>query len=792
MSGRIPLYIIPLVLLTLLCALPAAGAGDGLRAELDSLLAGGRVKLAEEALLPEEYTGFSLLACADAAANIADRPVGIGDDGQCRYAIDEDTARFLFKNAQPLSIGPDGAVLWQCFVTGWPDMADDPWKTRLFIQRGKTLRLLLPSGTRGADDVGGSLGDTLRSRLNVFNDAVQGTVNWSPDGRYLFFDSPDLWYNRLQREDPFLFDTQTGEIFLIETNPNRKILDPKNQAVICCILAGGFSADGTQFCYLSDSCVYGAGLETVELKTYDLRTEQIRTVYTFPLDPDMKNRQWRCCEMGSGRWIVTISTMNDVRVIRLAASGSEVTAVTDTIPRTRAAQYDLVAINQDRALLLSTLMNMGYTETYLLPLDFDGPPVADGWRAIDTGGEEITVVKADFAAADAHIAEALEFYELKAANATIPFVTNRGLFSHAAVLDGTDWLLVELSTVRGVADSWPQNGARISGLFLFNARTLRFTPIGQSNIRWNSREARLYANRFLHGVHICRLASAGTAGSAWYVIPPTEDRLRNALYSTSRGAFKCSIFRDGLLIEPEAGYTESSRAWGTVSLSEAGYEVNISFECLVVPEDPLLVPRALTVERYEALKAALPRKELTKLRSFYTLYDSAALEKLSDRDREKLLDIFPALRTQALYILRDGQSKSQLRTVESALAKAGYTAEDYAADMAGIPVERRPGKMTRAQYAFVCGEDQAGFPPARVLELSGLCDSVCSAVYTRFVRPVWLNDPAGTQPPVAADALLTLVRDTYVIDGTSYRVLSAENLSDGEKLNIRMEIEALE
>ena len=102
-------------------------------------------------------------------------------------------------------------------------------------------------------------------------------------------------------------------------------------------------------------------------------------------------------------------------------------------------------------------------------------------------------------------------------------------------------------------------------------------------------------------------------------------------------------------------------------------------------------PLAITVDNYNALMENLNTTDRSTVKGFYKEYD---INKLGKKDnKEELLQNYPLLETEKLFILRDPDSlkESKKKMLQNFFEKAGYTYEDFLRDK---EVNQREGVNT--------------------------------------------------------------------------------------------------
>ena len=121
---------------------------------------------------------------------------------------------------------------------------------------------------------------------------------------------------------------------------------------------------------------------------------------------------------------------------------------------------------------------------------------------------------------------------------------------------------------------------------------------------------------------------------------------------------------------------------GQFDLAEVGNEVRVNYVLGETPKE-YLFPSAMKEKEYEDFYESLDNAAQRILRRRYTLYQA---DKLKAKDRE-LLETYPALADENLYILRDGIQEYILEDIDQIFLEAGFTAEDRDATLREIGIE---------------------------------------------------------------------------------------------------------
>lgn len=243
--------------------------------------------LREISLQPDDYSGFRMALCVDQVNISTIKPDQLSDDGRvCYFDLTTEECKALLASAEPLSIGPDGAILW---ITSE--------ERTLMVQHGKTLVILMQAVNRGAKDIALLLADELNEKRSS-SYVVNGDVRWSMDGRYMFFNEPKKWYGlSYDIDDPYLTDTVTGEIFYIETDGKSKQLTASSSEYQC-IVCGRFSDNSLNFDYVLRQHS-NDNKDSYWLKRYNLLSGEIETIYGSD-----SRRIMDFLEVNSANWFV--------------------------------------------------------------------------------------------------------------------------------------------------------------------------------------------------------------------------------------------------------------------------------------------------------------------------------------------------------------------------------------------------------------------------------------------------------------------------------------------------------
>ena len=774
MTGIIRRLVCVLLLYALLFS--AAAGEEGLSFEEAYERTGQGVKLepAEISLLPEDYSGFTVQADSDFCYVLTDMTgmiMGFKEDGSCSCTLPEDSARALLENAKLLSRGPDGAMLYFVSLNGGGV---------LFIRRDRTLTPLMQAVSRGAEDEYGRLKKCLDYKLNIDPSVVSGEVRWSPDGRFLFLNETEKWFGvRMDLDDPYLADTVTGEIFLLETHPAVSLSsgDPYRY-----IVGGRFSEDGI-FYYLlrvreTDSDIRGV------LMRCDPTAGTLETVWQTAGAP----RDF--CPLGEDGWLL----LENDALVRLSKTDTGFEETREPLP---ASNGTLCPVSADLAILAVDL-SPGIA-TALLPVrrDSTGP-----WLAVRNlgSGELAAMTEEEIAAERGNIRQTMSGN----GTVTVPVIYGSwpdfGYILKLHVIHGTPLVLLPVNISLSVTSNWPGRLTVATALILLDTETMQCRTLWQEP--WSYRDICNYRDPVLYH-------DSFSIGSCTLVLKPAEEKSEyppsgDAEPVTSAGGITDYMSSDGMyeyrissgtpaLIPYRNQYGYLSLNYTdldcTVTRSDRGWQIRAVFTRIPEPDTVLyMVPEALTAERYELITERLGKRDKKKFSPYYMLVKPDQLDNLENK--EELLAAYPSLAAEPLYILRNDTTSSQqrnhLRDLEELLRKHDYSPEEFELDSSIVAVSRKtnavavqdrdaPKPRDYVAYAFPDAASGDSLTVSEMLQLAGLCDRICSAVFLQYVRPE--GDPAPVE---------TLIAGTYDPDGVAWNVAPDSAEDTGEQVIVTL------
>ncbi len=754
-------YRIILALLCALCLLPVAGSTAepsirSVRTVVGRIKQGSIAMLGSVQLLPEDVSGFELLISPDLPDGYLNdiipglpAPAAGGDSGLLHCPLDAETIVRMANDSYTASISPDGAVLW--FMYGFP-------RPFMAVQRGKAFLLMAPTGLRGVPDADGALKDVLDRKLKIATDPVEGEVRWSPDGRWLFFNDTELWRGtEMKLNDPYLADTLTGDIFLLENSGSPK--DPL-KGTFRCVMNGRFSLDGKSFFWYCRS--YAGGSPAHSLMRYDLESGAQETVC------ELEYAVTDFCEVTENRFFLLEASGSGPLLARLTIlpDGNEWSE--EPLPSFCSSAVFLPAV-RGNVLLAATPRPSG--GTYLLPLAWDTPAASASWHKISSiHGALQPISEADVEA---------ELDAAKHAKVSLSGSENIGTanLSHAAAIIGTTDLMLTVFIRDPVPDSWGGGFHDFTGQILLDTESLELFPIETAYLDG-------LQDSLIDGEFFLEKDFGGEAYGLYslYEFPELQFQA-GEYYSSPYGAFTCRSAEDPLAFTSVS--LENRECTADVTPAGDGYAIRFRVTEYPEPEtvrQEFAVPEVLTADRMAEVTSAMGKSDQKKVSGLYTKIAPDKLEKRDDRD--EILAAYPAAASETLYILKSGNRTSSLAAAETALKAAGYTAEDLERDMALAAVPRETNVVITksgtsrtfpVRYSFIFS-DPGQYPgSARIMELTSLCEQIARAVMENRA----LEEPLPVE---------SVISDMYDLRSIYYYVTVDRAEEDGGTLEISLTV----
>ena len=720
-------------------------------------------------LFPQDLSGFTIgvLPGNESRFGITGDPVRTDGNGIRHYALAGELAETITRlYPRPQSVGPDGTVLWITFNRDFfPD---------LFIRRDHEILSVSLSKSRGVPDDGSWLERTFRP--------VCDSYEWSPDGRYVFFRSPETWQSSAPDYLmlPYLLDTLTGEVFLAFSLPGLNQVPPaaagkRNPAlpdvepVSCGAWDGCFSRDGRSL-YL---IMYGINLPGWEsekaLMRYDLETENTE----------------RCCwlpggacalrDMGDGRLMVCCSG-GDWQLVSAGESGYTAAPLEGSaVPDERFFRF-YEGLNASDAVLVRG--------TFALAVIRDRPDRVDEWFVMENPDEG---------------------FRKTGSQELAQSIFTGYHFSAVIPVRNTPYVILSVFGLRQVAESWTPITEPDNRLLLLNTDTMAVKPLESSP-------------GTLPGLRSGTASGAlCLGGSAAFRLVPDRPVQQEEPDKTQRWLECCNEPADQIrpmfamtgadyhyepvrakksdpahlrFLNRSVGRTEGFRFASDVQVSDGRYLLTVTLQSNLRKEKTpeYLIPPVLTEERYaevivknsvditaetyvetgEMIKGKL--KAMKKIT--FDLYEKVTPEDLPGRaDAEELAGKYPSVTEQPLYILSSYATPEDREALQERM-KNVYTLDDYWQDFQLVNGSRWSPVQSPVYYDFRSDIPGSRWTQGPVLSLCSLADRLGSSVYRRYVTA----DPK----PASVEALALDGR--YETAGIPFRVSLVSVQEEGDEL----------
>lgn len=246
---------------------------------------------------------------------------------------------------------------------------------------------------------------------------------------------------------------------------------------------------------------------------------------------------------------------------------------------------------------------------------------------------------------------------------------------------------------------------------------------------------------------------------------------------------------------PPCGRPPTAWAYGQYSVQEGEDGVRFNMT-LGRDSNNRLFPMAMTQERFDAVTSQLEGRTLRRLKALYTLVDAAALD---EETRKTLVEQYPLLAEQPLYVAVDDLTDRDRDDLEEAFAAAGYTAEDLAADNEALGIQTEeavfPSFQIAVEYTLTDEGLNVRLPrdsiayddehytlfSIRVLEFFGADQSIVSTGSAEQPDPGYIFLPDGSGALIDIDATVSNRRP--IISGTVYGRDAAVTQTVDERAN---------
>lgn len=172
-----------------------------------------------------------------------------------------------------------------------------------------------------------------------------------------------------------------------------------------------------------------------------------------------------------------------------------------------------------------------------------------------------------------------------------------------------------------------------------------------------------------------------SSGKTWYSNPVDADQDMAAL-SAEKGKLQSTLT---LTYSITTGLDTLLNNYD-YSIKNGTYEIEASDDCVKVNyfigdiEKEFVIPPVCREADMDQWIEGMTKEAKNIVKQYYKKYDINKLSKRDAKDKDSLLEKYPLLETEVLYILRDGTNDSLKKKMEQYFEESGYTYADYEAD----------------------------------------------------------------------------------------------------------------
>ena len=172
-----------------------------------------------------------------------------------------------------------------------------------------------------------------------------------------------------------------------------------------------------------------------------------------------------------------------------------------------------------------------------------------------------------------------------------------------------------------------------------------------------------------------------SSGKTWYSNPVDADQDMSAL-SAEKGKLQSTLT---MTYSITTGLDTLLNNYD-YSIKNGTYEIEASDDCVKVNysigdiEKEFVIPPVCREADMDQWIEGMTKEAKNIVKQYYKKYDINKLSKRDAKDKDSLLEKYPLLETEVLYILRDGTNDSLKKKMEQYFEESGYTYADYEAD----------------------------------------------------------------------------------------------------------------
>lgn len=174
-----------------------------------------------------------------------------------------------------------------------------------------------------------------------------------------------------------------------------------------------------------------------------------------------------------------------------------------------------------------------------------------------------------------------------------------------------------------------------------------------------------------------------SSGKKWYSNPVDADQDMTAL-SAEKGKLKSTLTMTYSVtsgLDTLYNNYDYSIKNGTYEIEASGDEVKVIYSLGDIQKEYVIPPVILETNMDQWL-ANMDKNALNIVKQYYKKYDINKLSKRDAKEKDSLLEKYPIMETEVIYVLRDGTNESLCKKMEQYFEEAGYTYADYEADKA--------------------------------------------------------------------------------------------------------------
>lgn len=172
-----------------------------------------------------------------------------------------------------------------------------------------------------------------------------------------------------------------------------------------------------------------------------------------------------------------------------------------------------------------------------------------------------------------------------------------------------------------------------------------------------------------------------SSGKKWYSNPVDADQDTSAL-SAEKGKLKSTLTMTYSItsgLDTLYNNYDYSIKNGTYEIEASENEVKVVYSLGDIQKE-FVIPPVILETNMDKWLANMDKEALNIVKQYYKKYDINKLSKRDAKDKDSLIEKYPVMETEVIYVLRDGTNDSLRKKMEQYFEEAGYTYADYEAD----------------------------------------------------------------------------------------------------------------